>query len=77
MRPFSTGISSACSAGRAAYAIKVGFWKWVGLKARVAAQQTWERVTSDISAFETQLPLAPWNLTLRVDLPRTGGHLSL
>jgi len=26
------------------YAIKVGFWKWVGLKARVAAQRDWTRL---------------------------------
>jgi len=35
------------------YAIKVGFWKWVGVK-------------SLVSAFETQLRLDPWDLTLRV-----------
>ncbi len=48
------------------YAIKVGFWTWVGLKERVAAQRRWERVDAHVSAFETQLPLEPWGLTLRV-----------
>jgi hypothetical protein len=48
------------------YAIKVGFWKWVGLKPLVAAQRDWTRITAQVSAFETELPLEPWDLTLRV-----------
>jgi len=48
------------------YAIKVGFWKWVGLKPLVAAQRHWQRINAQVSAFETRLPLAPWGLTLRV-----------
>jgi len=48
------------------YAIKVGFWKWVGLKAVVAAQRDWTRIAPRLDAFETQLPLTPWGLTLRV-----------
>lgn len=52
------------------YAIKVGFWQWTGLKPLVAAQRTWTRVTPAVDAFETQLPLAPWALTLRVVLYR-------
>ena len=48
------------------YAIKVGFWKWVGLKPLVAAQRHWTRITAQISAFETQLRLEPWDLTVRV-----------
>jgi Transposase DDE domain group 1 len=48
------------------YAIKVGFWKWVGLKSRVAAQQDWTRITAQVSAFDTALRLEPWDLTLRV-----------
>jgi hypothetical protein len=48
------------------YAIKIGFWKWVGLKPLVAAQRDWTRINARVSAFETQLPLTPWGLTLRV-----------
>src|SRR3989454_802666 len=48
------------------YAIKVGFWKWVGLKARVAAQREWTRLTDVLSAFEATVPCTPWGLTLRV-----------
>ncbi len=52
------------------YAIKVGFWQWTGLKPLVAAQRVWDRVAPTVEAFETQLPLAPWPLTLRVVLYR-------
>lgn len=52
------------------YAIKVGFWKWVGLKALVAAQRRWHRVNAQVSYFETRLPLEPWGLTLRVVIYR-------
>ena len=52
------------------YAIKVGFWKWVGLKTLVAAQRQWHRVNARVSYFETQLPLEPWGLTLRAVIYR-------
>lgn len=52
------------------YAIKVGFWNWVGLKPLVAAQRHWARLDAQVSAFETQLSLAPWGLTLRVVIYR-------
>jgi hypothetical protein len=52
------------------YAIKVGFWSWLDLKARVAAQTHWERVDDHVSYFETQVPIEPWGLTLRVVLYR-------
>ena len=48
------------------YAIQVGFWKGVGLKPLVAAHRHWTRLTAQVSAFETQLRLEPWDLTLRV-----------
>jgi Transposase DDE domain group 1 len=52
------------------YAIKVPFWPWVGLKAVVAAQPDWTRVTDQLSAFETSLRLEAWDLTLRVVIYR-------
>ena len=48
------------------YAIKVPFCPWVGLKTKVAAQRQWSRVDDTISYFETELALAPWEMTLRV-----------
>jgi hypothetical protein len=52
------------------YAIKVGFWTWLDLKARVAAQACWERIDDQVSYFEAQLRVEPWGLTLRVVLYR-------
>ncbi len=52
------------------YAIKVGFWTWLDLKALVAARTRWARVDAQVSYFETQVPIEPWGLTLRVVLYR-------
>jgi len=56
------------------YAMKVGFWNWVGLKGQVAAQRHWEHVEAQVSAFETRLALEPWGLTLRVVVYRRRVH---
>lgn len=48
------------------YAIKVGFWDWVHLKEKVANRRRWHRINDTVSSFETQLDLAPWNLSVRV-----------
>ena len=56
------------------YAIKVGFWTWLDLKARGAAQTRWERVDDQVSCFEAQIPVEPWGLTLRVVLYRKRVH---
>ncbi|MFQ5521188.1 MAG: IS1380 family transposase [Candidatus Methylomirabilia bacterium] len=56
------------------YAVKVGFWKWVGLKALVAARRRWDRVNAQVSCFETQLALEPWGLTLQVVIYRKRVH---
>ncbi len=52
------------------YAIKMGFWQWTGLKALVAAQRRWRPVAPTVDAFETLLPLPPWQLTVRVVIYR-------
>lgn len=52
------------------YAIKAGFWKWLELKSLVAVQRGWHPVNAQVSYFETQLPVKPWELTLRVVIYR-------
>lgn len=52
------------------YAMKVGFWSWLDLKARVTAQAHWERIDESVSYFETPLAIEPWGLTVRVVLYR-------
>jgi hypothetical protein len=56
------------------YAIKVPFWRWLGVKDRVARQQQWTPVADGIDAFETLLPIAQWGLTLRVVVYRKRVH---
>ena len=59
------------------HAIKVGFWKCVGLKGVVATQRDWTRIAPALDAFETHVPLSPWGPTLRVGVYRKrAGHES-
>ena len=48
------------------YAIKVPFWRWLGLRPLVAAQKTWTSIRPGIDAFETILPIEQWELSQRV-----------
>ncbi|MBI2071820.1 MAG: IS1380 family transposase [Gemmatimonadetes bacterium] len=52
------------------YAVKVGFWHWLGLRALVAERQRWRRVRPDVAAFEVRLPVEQWGLRLRVVIYR-------
>jgi len=71
---FQRDILSLLAREGCEYAIKVGFWPWLDWKALVAAQRHWDRVDDQISCFETQLPIEPWGLTLRVVLYRKRVH---
>jgi Transposase DDE domain group 1 len=44
----------------AEYAIKVPFYPWVGLRARVQQTRTWTRVSERVSCAEHDLTLGPW-----------------
>ena len=55
----------------AEYAIKVPFYPWLGLKARVQQTRVWTRVTATVSCAEHWLEVAPWDRRLRVILYRT------
>jgi len=52
------------------YAIKVGFWQWLGLKSLVANRRRWARVDEQVSCFETRLDVTPWEMNLRVVIYR-------
>jgi hypothetical protein len=51
---------------RAEYAIKVPFWHWVGLRAVIQRRKRWRWIANDLQAFETRLPLEPWERIQRV-----------
>jgi hypothetical protein len=50
----------------AEYAIKVPFYPWTGLKARVAKTRAWTAVAATLSCSEHRLSIAPWGREFRV-----------
>jgi hypothetical protein len=54
----------------AGYAIKVPFWRWLDLQSMIRARICWERINAEVEAFERQITLEKWALTLRVVLYR-------
>lgn len=56
------------------YAIKVPFWRWLGLRPLIAAQKTWVAIQPGIDAFEVMLPIEQWKLTQRVVVYRKRVH---
>jgi hypothetical protein len=56
------------------YAIKVPFWKWLGLRPLVAAQKLWMPIHPGIEAFEVTLPIEQWKLEQRVVVYRKRVH---
>ncbi len=58
------------AARRCGYAIKVGYWSWLPLKALARARRTWHRLAPDVEGFGCALPVPQWGLTLRVMLYR-------
>lgn len=59
---------------RAAYAIKVPFYQWIGLKALIARQRRWKRVAAGVEGFETRVWLDPWKCKPRVAIFRKRVH---
>lgn len=56
------------------YAIKVPFWRWLGLRPLVAAQKLWTPIHPGIEAFETTLRIEQWKLVQRVVVYRKHVH---
>ncbi|MBI3981715.1 MAG: IS1380 family transposase [Gemmatimonadetes bacterium] len=67
---FQEEILKLLARERIGYAVKVGFWQWLGLKALVAERQRWRRVAPDVAAFAVWLPVEQWGLRLRVVIYR-------
>jgi len=58
-------VHDAAEAG-VEYGMKVPMWPWLGLKPVIEDRQRWHRMNSEISYFETTLPIEPWQRELRV-----------
>lgn len=52
------------------WAIKVPFWKWLGLREQVARRTRWTPVTTTVSGFVITLAIPAWGRTQRVAIYR-------
>jgi hypothetical protein len=48
------------------YAMKVPFWRWLGILPLVQMRVHWAQVNEAVSCFEARLPVPQWGLRLRV-----------
>src|SRR5206468_2238697 len=67
---FQPDVLRLLAARRCAYAIKVGYWSWLPLKQLAAERRQWHALAPDVTGFEHQLVIPPWNLRLRVMIYR-------
>jgi hypothetical protein len=56
------------------YAIKVPFFKWLGLLPLIRERQRWHSLAGGMSYFEVSLEVAAWGKSLRVVIYRKGVH---
>ena len=71
---FRRDVVALLTRAGAEYAIKVPFYPWVGLKARVRQTRSWTRVTATVSCADHEVALAPWQQRHRIVLYRTHVH---
>lgn len=63
---FQQSVIDLLEAKEALYAIKVPFFKWLGLVPLIRAQKQWHAIRAGLSCFEQSLEVPAWNKTLRV-----------
>ena len=56
------------------YAIKVPFYRWLGLKERIPECRYWARVDATVECFEQWLPVPAWSRRMRVVVYRKRVH---
>jgi hypothetical protein len=59
---------------RAAFAIKVPFYQWIGLRDLIRRQRRWNRVAPGVEGFGTRVWLEPWLRKPRVAIFRKRVH---
>lgn len=67
---FQKPIFDLLEAKRTLYAIKVPFFRWLGLVPLIQAQQQWHPFKGAMGFFEQSLDVPAWNRTLRVVIYR-------
>ncbi len=74
---FRHDVISLLESKAAEYAIKVPFYRWVGLRELIQNRRRWTRVNGEIDCFENNLYLEKWERELRVVIYRKRvGHKS-
>ena len=71
---FQRGIIELLERRKAGYAIKVPFFKWLGLLPMIRERQRWQALREGMGCFELALPIAAWEKTLRVVIYRKPVH---
>ena len=65
---FHAGVIDLLDAEGALYAIKLPFWRWLGLKKLIARRRRrrWERVEETVQCFDLWLWVPTWSCVMRV-----------
>lgn len=71
---FRQDIVDLLSSEGAGFAIKVPFWRWLGLQQCVAERQRWSPISDDIGCFRVDLQVRPWSTRLEVFVFRHRVH---
>jgi hypothetical protein len=71
---FQREIIALLERKRTGYAIKVPFFKWLGLLPVIRQRQRWQALREGMGCFEIALPIAAWEKTLRVVVYRKPVH---
>ena len=71
---FQREIIALLDKREAGYAIKVPFFKWLGLLPLIRERQRWQALREGMGCFELSLPIAAWEKTLRVVVYRKPVH---
>ncbi len=71
---FRADVIDVLDAEGVEYAIKVPFWRWLGLKERIAECRYWSRVDATVECFEQWLPVPAWSRRMRVVVYRKRVH---
>ena len=71
---FQRNIIELLERRRAEYAIKVPFFRWLGLVPVIRERQRWQALREGLGCFEFSLHIAAWEKTLRVVVYRKPVH---
>ncbi len=71
---FQKGVLDLLEARRATYAIKVPFFKWLGLIPLIRERRQWHSLPGGMGFFELSLEVTAWDRTLRVVVYRKPVH---